>query len=256
MLNLSVSSQRCIPGQDVFGNEPRPDRCGTCGAPGGAKGELLEKHVAGKSKSHYLCPLCHACLHLDVAGRLNAGRIIWLPELSQEQLNLLCLASFVAVSRAGVYRDDRETTAMVEHARRLYRTFEKRSEAVEAFLCGNVSQALLPRHTLSTPTHVASLIVSAQRETGLDARTIAKRLEGLRLLPNPKAFEGYVTKVSRLTGKEFAVDTWMPVVQRELDAIQAAAETEQAQEDETSEHFDAGENIDATPHDAVTDAAQ
>lgn len=256
MLNLAVSTQRCIPGKDVLDAEPRPQQCGTCGAPGGAKGELLEKHIVAKGKARYLCPLCHACLHLDIAGRLKAGRIVWLPELSQEQVNLLCLASFVAAGRAGVYRKDADTKAMIDHVMRLYRTFEKRAEAVELFLGGNAAQSLMPRHTLSTPTHVASLIVSAQREAKLDARTMARRLEGLRLLPNPRAFDSYVSKVSRLTGSEYPVNSWMQLVKQHLDAANAASEAEAALETATTEHFDAGPDADDAPYPDVAEPVE
>lgn len=251
MLNLGVSIQPCIPGKESRVVEARPTECSTCGAPGGPEGELLERHITSSGKtqsSRYLCPICHACLHLDHAGRLKAGRVVWLPEISQEQLNLLCLASFVAASKAGAYRKDADTKAMIEHIMRLYRTFEKRSESIEVFLSGQSATALMPRQTLSSPTHIASLIVSARRETKLDARTVARRIDGMRLLPNPGAFQSYIDKLGRMTAKTFPVQSWMGAVQAVIDAAAQAA----AQPDAV-ESFDGSDESLFTTHDEPTD---
>lgn len=236
MLNLSVSAQPCVPGKAVA--EPgakRPLRCETCGAPGGAGGVLLEKHLVGASKAKYLCPLCHSCLHLDVAGRNKAGRIIWLPEIGQEQLNLMCLAMFVAFGKAGVYRKNEETKGVIDSSARLYNAFERRAESIELFLGGSAVKSLMPRHSLSSPTHIASLLVRAQRESKLKPRELASRVDGMRLLPAPKAFSGYIDQVSRIVTGKFAVPSWPARVNVILEARDAAA----VGDGEAGAHFDA-----------------
>lgn len=238
MLSLSVSSQPCVPGRPMADAGPRPTACSTCKAPGGNGGVLLEKHLIGKGKARYLCPLCHAVLHLDVAGKMKAGRIVWIPELSQERLNLLVLVGFVALRKTGVHRGNESVKAIAEHARCLYKSFEKRAEAVETFLGGGAAKSPLPRHALSTPTHLASLITMAQKESKLNARTMAERLDGLRMLPNPAAFDGYIAQVSRLVTAQFPVTEWMGAVERHL-AEEAAVVSPT---EEGTEHFDAGES--------------
>jgi len=235
MLNLSVSSQRCLPGRTSSIEEPRPCQCATCGAPGGQQGQLLEGHIIGKNKRIYLCPYCHVCLHLDIAGRMSAGKIIWLPELSQTELNILCLASFVALRKAGVYRKNAPTQVMCEQIIRLYKTFEKRSEAVENFLSGNLEKSFLTKETLSSPTFLASLILRAQRDSKLDAKTLANKVDGLRLLITPQAFDGYVAQVSRLATADYPVVTWMESVEVHLRTIDAAMQSR----DELEGTFDA-----------------
>lgn len=47
-----------------------------------------------------ICTLCHQSHHLDIVSTTNGGRIIWLPELSQQELNYLCRALFVAQEQA------------------------------------------------------------------------------------------------------------------------------------------------------------
>lgn len=43
-----------------------------------------------------VCPLCHQVNHLNSAYINNGGELIWLPELTQQELNHLCRALFVA----------------------------------------------------------------------------------------------------------------------------------------------------------------
>lgn len=40
-----------------------------------------------------ICPLCHQSFHLDNS---NGGKIIWLPEFTQQELNYICRALFIA----------------------------------------------------------------------------------------------------------------------------------------------------------------
>lgn len=235
MLNLSVSRQPCLPGKKTSTDGVRPQACQTCGAPGGAQGELLEPHIVGANKHRFLCPLCHSCLHLDAAGRRKAGKIIWLPELSQEELNLLCLAHFVAQHKAGVYRKHAPTQAMCEQSTRLYKTFLKRAEAVEMFLGGGQAHASLPRQALSSPTYVASLIVRAQRDAKIDAKTMAARVEGLRLLPDAAAFADYIAQAARLIAVASPVGKWMGMVDAHHEAAEAASRAHR----ETDGQFDA-----------------
>ncbi|MEJ6002663.1 hypothetical protein [Paucibacter soli] len=173
------------------------------------------------------------CLHLDHAGRSKAGRVIWLPEMPQEQLNVLCLAMFVAISRQGVYRSSEDAKGVAQASSRLYEAFERRAESIETFLGGSTVKALMPRQSLSNPVHVASLLVRVQREAKLKPSELAARVDGMRLLPNPKAFESYIDKVSRLVTSQFPVPTWTKL------AEEAAQRSAAAMVDETSVSFDA-----------------
>lgn len=235
MLNLSVSIQPCVPGKrsSSDASTPRPYRCETCGAPGGRDGVLLERHIITAGKVKYLCPLCHACLHLDVAGRMKAGRVIWLPEFTQEQLNLLSVATFVARRKANVHRKDDATKGIVATGNRLLDAFAKRSESIETFLGGNAVKSLMPRQSLSSPTHIASLLVRVKRESKLAPKDLAARVNGMRLLPDERAFDPYISAISRAAVGRFDVPAWASHVQA------AHAAQQQASEVEPQAHFDA-----------------
>jgi len=158
-------------------------------------------------------------LHLDHAGRMELGRVIWLPEFGQERLNNLCLAIFLAARKISLYRKDEATRPVVETALRLYGAFEGRRAMVESLLGGGAVKDVLPRDTLSSPAHIASLIAQSARKAGLDSVQVAKRVEGLRLLPDPTSFEQYIEKAASLAHRDFPVQAWAPATREELEAI-------------------------------------
>lgn len=47
-----------------------------------------------------ICPLCHQSFHLDTASTTNGGKVIWLPEFSQQELNYLSRAIFIAMEES------------------------------------------------------------------------------------------------------------------------------------------------------------
>jgi intracellular multiplication protein IcmJ len=125
-------------------------------------------HVDGDHKNNArenlvtACPLCHQCDHLDVAGLHKGGKIIWLPELDQGSLNLLCIAIFIAVFR------DRD---FAQSAREMYEMLsDVRGRAVEDYY-GRGS---------ANPLAWASQLEHLDDE---DYEVRNERLEGLRLLP-------------------------------------------------------------------------
>ncbi|MFK4705812.1 hypothetical protein ABIC83_002651 [Roseateles asaccharophilus] len=234
MLNLGVSLQSCLPGlRSSDGGAKRPADCMACGAPGGDRGELLEEHRVGKEKKIFLCPMCHMCLHLDHAGRTKAGRVIWLPEMSQEKLNVLSLAMFVAISKSGAYRSNDDVKGVVQASKRLFEAFERRAESVEVFLGGSAIKTLMPRQALSSPVHVASLLVRIQREAKLKPSELAARIDGLRLLPSPAAYEKYIDMAARHVAKRYPIPTWASL------AAEAAAAHQATLASEPATHFDA-----------------
>lgn len=230
MLSLSVSSKPCLPErkQALDAANPRPTACEICGAPGGHDGLLLERHLVSKDRVKHVCPICHHCLHLDFAGMKKSGRIIWLPELSQETLNLLSLSMFLVVKSTPPSQEKSDSTELLAHAKNLYGTLRKRAEHVEVALGANVNafEKMLPRSSLSEPQHIASLIVYAQRQAKLSELVMAKRVKGLRFLPNPNYFSRYIDALSLIVDKSYPVSTWMESVRAFRQQTQEAAPSE------------------------------
>ena len=148
--------------------------------------------------------------------------MIWLPEFGQEQLNVLCMAIFLAARKADLYRRDVGTKPIVDTAFRLYAAFDRRRERLEGLLGGGAVKAVLPRETLSHPSHIASLIEATVRKAGLTSVQVAQRVEGLRLLPNPAAFDAYIERVAKLAHSEYPVGQWDTLTRQALAAMATA----------------------------------
>lgn len=250
MLSLSVSKKPCLPGRRSAITAATPHSCEVCGAPGGKDGAALEKHLVGPSKIKHVCPICHHCFHLDFAGLQKSGKIIWLPEVTQENLNLLCLAMFLVIHKSGVNRNNDDAKALLGHVKRMYASFRKRTEYVEIALGSGAMESLGPRDYLSEPQHLASLMIYAARVAGLDERTMAMRVQGMRFLPNPAYFDAYTREISRDVTEKYAVASWIERVRsfQAESAHQGAVDTPEsfnaAGMDEFSEVESAQENAD------------
>lgn len=113
------------------------------------------------------CPLCHQCHHLGMAGVRKAGVVIWLPEISQPQVNNLCRAIFVAVKNGGEHE---------QAARSLYLSLESRAGILEQELGAGSSN----------PASFGQAFLHMNEEQY--ARR-AKLMAPIRLLPRMQAFE-------------------------------------------------------------------
>ncbi len=187
-LALQVSRAGCLPlGASNVGAGGRCHCCGLQVAHG------MDQHRFSARKdapAQPVCPLCHACLHLDVAGTKAAGIIVWVPELSQVQINLLCALTFTAIV-AGLGEHSERMSGLVKKLKTLYRTMESRAAPVEAMLGGKN-----PLFDPVNPLFFAQLIERARESAPggakLSIAEMDRRLDGLRLLPRPKAFTEFI----------------------------------------------------------------
>jgi hypothetical protein len=238
MLSLAISGFNCYPGSKAAKHPTAPAgcKCAICSSTGGVEGELLELHKISQAKQISICPFCHMCLHLDFAGRVNAGRIIWLHEISQEELNVLALASYVLMRKAEIFKKNPETAAILENATRLMKSFEKRAAVVESFLSGP-NQTDIVKRSLSTPARISALMQRAKSQTKMDNATMAKKIDGLRLLPDPKVFERHIALASRYVSIAYPPAKWANMVSEQLEAGKLSDESDL----DSTEHFDAAE---------------
>lgn len=78
------------------------------------------------------CPLCHQSFHLDTASATNGGKIIWLPEMSQQELNYVCRAIFIANDEANAaLAEQREAPGFAKIAKMLESSLLERTLVVE-----------------------------------------------------------------------------------------------------------------------------
>lgn len=143
-----------------------------------------------------ICVLCHAPFHLDLVTRRwhgHSGKIIFLPEMTQIQLNNLLQAIFFAKSEQqgmGVVTNpssagSAEPDSPIIRANSLYVALERRAALVEQLPDGSVG-----RPGLSTPSTLARVL------TEMTDEEYAKRdvlLHGLRYLPS----EGHLVDLAK-----------------------------------------------------------
>lgn len=152
----------------------------------------MEKYFFEKV-TYDVCPLCYASRNLDVAGDFDAGVVIWLPEISQPDLNLLVSTIFSTIilgEKNGIPIDH------INRMKNLYRIFESRMQPVSNFF-GN-STALFNANNplfIGQQIHQAKAVFKDQIKS--DSQFIPKRIDGLRFLANSKKFLNFYKSISR-----------------------------------------------------------
>jgi hypothetical protein len=195
---VAVSKETCVP----FRKTPQTGvvACSQCQVESYAGMELHNFGAAGQLP---VCPLCHASQHLQAACVQDAGVMIWLPEMSQAELNALVTVIFASVQQARG-KDDGE----VEHLKSLYRNLDKRTEQLVA-LFGQRNDVF----DATSPQFMAQLIAQTSATlglTGVSSAVISERLDGLRFLAQPKAFAAFIRGAARVLEEQFPRATWFP----------------------------------------------
>lgn len=122
------------------------------------------------------CCFCAQCLFIESVGveEYGGGTLIYLPEISQGQLNAFCHVLFCAITNDTGYKSSAQT---------IYRTFKFRSQMVEEKF-GEGS---------SDPSAFAQLLLNA--ETGSDYKKIeGSILKNICLLPSMSKFRKQIER--------------------------------------------------------------
>lgn len=84
-----------------------------------------------------ICVLCHQSFHLDIVSNTNGGRVIWLPEFSQQELNYLCRALFVAQEQyEQAEMNKQEVSSFARVAKTLLTSLDERALVLEQYFKG------------------------------------------------------------------------------------------------------------------------
>jgi len=115
------------------------------------------------------CCFCTQCFFLEAVGKneYGGGTLIYLPEISQNELNGFCHVLFCAIANATGYQTD---------AQNIYRTLKSRSKIVEQ----NLGEGM------HNPTLLGQMLIDSHisdRE-----KTSNEILKNLRLLPSHEKF--------------------------------------------------------------------
>ena len=122
------------------------------------------------------CGFCSQCFFLEVVGKYDnsGGRMIYLPEISQVNLNGLCHVLFCAIANSTDY---------LLEAQEVYKFFKSRAKMVENFL----------GQGMSDPSLLGNMLLNEQAKV---RQKIQKEIfDSVRLLPSYSSFR---TQVDRL----------------------------------------------------------
>jgi intracellular multiplication protein IcmJ len=139
------------------------------------------------------CCFCSQCLFLQAVGfdEMGGGQLIYLPEMSQGDLNSFCHVLFCAMGNSTGYQDS---------ATSIYRSLKFRSQLIEnKFGSGT-----------SNPANMGQIIIEYQARASTKATDILKEV---RLLPSNTKFR-------------VQLDAWAAAALKELGAEEEATEQE------------------------------
>lgn len=143
------------------------------------------------------CAFCHQCFHLGLAGSTAGGQLIWLPEISQVELNHLARALFVAM------RDDKGKVYAA--ASGLYMSLESRGVFMEQhFAAGASDPGILGQ---------AFLKMKPDLYAGR-----ADFLRNIRLLPQRSRFEVQVKYWSEKVFHDVPPESWERLIRGGVEA--------------------------------------
>jgi len=131
------------------------------------------------------CCFCSQCFFLEAVGKddNSGGTLIYLPEITQNELNGFCHVLFCAMANATNHRND---------AQNIYRNLKLRAHIVEKELGEGMSNpALLGQMLMDAPTTERTKVIS-------------KILEPLRLLPSQSRFGRQIDDWARGAFQELA----------------------------------------------------
>jgi len=121
------------------------------------------------------CPFCQQCLFLEAAGKLQAGggTMIYLPEMSQGQLNALCHVLYAAVINGSQFalKADGYIQALKLRASLVEKNYGK---------------------GMSNPSFMGQILLDSLLPDG-DEKS-AKILDNVRLLPSIEGFENMIVE--------------------------------------------------------------
>lgn len=128
------------------------------------------------------CCFCTQCLFLEAVGKSDygGGTLIYLPEMTQPELDGLCHVLFCAIANATNYRAD---------AQSVYRSLKLRAQPVEEKLGEGMSQ----------PAVLGQLLI----ETDTPSEII---LQDLRLLPSRSKFNQQIEDWAKAAMEELATE--------------------------------------------------
>lgn len=130
------------------------------------------------------CCFCSQCFFIESIGEhgYGGGVVIYLPEMTQNELNSLCHVLFCAIANGTAYRDSAQT---------IYRALRMRAQQTDALF----------GEGMSDPATFGQLLVEYQTDRGEIPSAIT---QNLRLLPSRTSFKSQIQRWAAAALEEFS----------------------------------------------------
>lgn len=167
------------------------------------------------------CPLCHQVFHIGLAGMREGAVLAYVPELTQAELNHLCLMIWllteVKSDRYANHPESVRITRLVSRAKEIDAQLWIRNGAVLLIMQAALKDVGFPEEMAKkvklsyiSPTLLANVLMN------LDDDTYARRgelLGGLRLLPRPVPFRPQIEYWAGEQDKSMPPFAWHKLVE-------------------------------------------
>ena len=162
------------------------------------------------------CPLCHQVFHMGLAGMKDGADIVYVPELSQAEINQLALVIWlVTETEEGRFTDPQERvyfSRLAGRAKTIQGMLENRRGTVQLKLKAALKETKFPPELIDkiklshlTPNLFSNVLMSLDDSIYADR---ARLLGGLRMLPKPARFRERIKHWSSEQDAVLPVPSW------------------------------------------------
>jgi len=167
------------------------------------------------------CPLCHQVFHIGLAGMRDGAHIVSMPELTQAELNHLCLVMWlIDKTDPKSFTDPQQALAyqrLVIRTATLRNVMENRRGNVKIRIANALKgmghdEAFTKRLNLNSisPSLMANVLMQLPDETYAQRGDL---LGGLRVMPVPGRFETQIKHWLAEQGKRLPIPSWYKILE-------------------------------------------
>jgi len=184
---------------------------------------LDDDHKNNDPRNHgCACPLCHQIFHIGLAGMKSGGELVYVPELTQPEINHLALILWLISETETKKLDPKyavQFTRLAGCAKTIECALGNRRGTIFARIQAFLKESDFPKELLaSLKTHHFSLSLMSNVLMGLTDDEFMKRKEllgGLRIYPDASRFRERIKHWNAEQSSVLPVHAWYSIVSQE-----------------------------------------
>lgn len=162
-----------------------------------------------------ICPLCHQVFHLNIVNNTTGGKIIWLPEFSQQELNYLLRALFICMAEDenpinSTNNENNSNVKFYNMAKSIYQSLESREQIVaQHFYSGTGND--------TNENNVGAFGQMLLNMTEEEYNDRIETISNFKLLATPGKFDKQIKYWKSKTYANLPLNTWEKLVIEQQD---------------------------------------